>query len=207
MVKLTTTLLTTTLRLVEQHCPLESLWEHLARHLGPHWPDDRPIALASILEIPYYGIDSCLWLLRAVPEEQAAARDRLARLFACWCARQLWDQLTDPRSRTAVEVAERFAHGEATKAELRKARKDAGRAALTTEDAELGNAACAAAWTTREDVVTEAATNADRPRRSAVLHAWATAEAEGREAWEAGSLAYCDDLVAQAAKLRRLLAS
>ena len=52
--------------------------------------------------------------------------DKQFRLLACWCVRhtpladgrKVWDLLTDPRSRTAVEVAERFANGEATIAEL-----------------------------------------------------------------------------------------
>ena len=48
------------------------------------------------------------------------------RLWGCWCIRNtpisggrtVWDLLTDPRSRNAVETAERFARGEATRKEL-----------------------------------------------------------------------------------------
>lgn len=68
------------------------------------------------------------WMLWAL-EELGYADQRVPREFACWCVRQVWELLTDPRSRTAVEVAERYARGEATAAELSAARAAAEGAA------------------------------------------------------------------------------
>jgi hypothetical protein len=45
-------------------------------------------------------------------------KDRKLRLFACACARRLWDLFPSGNARKAVEVAERFADGAATAHEL-----------------------------------------------------------------------------------------
>lgn len=66
------------------------------------------------------------WLTTTDPSEllehvRGIASERSLRLFECACCRRVWDQLTDVRSRIAVEVAEKFADGLTSDAELEEA--------------------------------------------------------------------------------------
>jgi hypothetical protein len=62
---------------------------------------------------------------RQVRAPQSKAGRRRLRLLACACARLVWGLLDDERSRAVVEVAERFAEGQASDRELTRARLDA----------------------------------------------------------------------------------
>ena len=95
--------------------------------------------------------DWLLWILNAI---DAPRHDKQLRLFAVWCARNtpMLDGrttgalLTDPLSIAALEVAERYAHGMATAAELAAAWAVARAAALDVAWDAARAAARAAAW-------------------------------------------------------------
>ena len=115
--------------------------------------------------------------------------DRSARKFACDCAdRVLYlfedDYPDDKRPRTAIEVARRYAQGEATKVELAAAGDAAGDAARAAACAVAGDvardAACAAAW----DAACAAAGAAARDAACAAT--WSAARDVARSAaWDA----------------------
>ena len=101
----------TTLNAIRAHCPCTDGWKKLLTHLGKTEADDEPLDLITVLDSN--GLDDALWCLRAVE-----GCDREIRLYAVWCARKVKHLMTDQRSRDAPDVVERYAHGEASEAEL-----------------------------------------------------------------------------------------
>ena len=103
--------------------------------LGITEPSDEPITYDHLIDV--LGLDDALWWCSAEPQLAV-----IWRRYAIWCARQVEHLMADPRSRVAIDVAERHAAGQATDKELLAA-KMAGAAAA--EDAAVTAALAAAA--------------------------------------------------------------
>ena len=144
-------MITTTLKRIKAHNPCEDGWKKLLNHLGKTKADDEPLSFAVILKSN--GVEDALWCCRCEPQYA-----KEWRLFAVWCVRQQAHLLTDQRSKDALDVAERHAHGKATDEEL-----DAARAAGDV----AGDAAWEVAWAARA---------------AAMRAAWDAAEAAARAA-------------------------
>ena len=128
----------TTLNAIRDKHPCADGWKKLLANLGKTAADDEPLSLITILDSN--GLDDALWCLRAV-----TGHDKEIRLFAVWCARQVQHMMADQRSVNALDVAERFANGDATEEELEAARAAAGAAAWDAASAAAWDAARAAA--------------------------------------------------------------
>ena len=128
--------------------------------------------------------------------------DSTLRLLACRFAREtpladgrtVWDLLTDPRSRAAIETAERHARGEATDEEMAAAGDAAaawawaadGAAARAAARAADGDADAHASWAAARAAAWAAARAADASWAAARDAAWAAArDADAAEAADA----------------------
>ena len=180
----------TTLNRIRAYQPCKTGWEKLLKHLGKTKADDEPLSLLTILDSN--GIGDALWCMRTVE-----GRDKEIRLYAVWCARQVQHLMKDPRSLAALDVAERFANGEATEKEL----AEVWDAALAAANAASWAAVCDASWSSAG--ATKSAAAAEAAVRAAVCdEAWAAVcDAAWAAAWAAANAA---GRAAQAARLREV---
>ena len=179
----------TTLNKIREHNPCTDGWKKLLAYLGKTKPYDEPLSLLTILDSN--GLQDTLWCLRAVE-----GYDRELRLFAVWCARQVQHLMTDQRSLDALDVAERYANGQATEAELNAAEAAAADAAEAAA-ARAAEAADAAAW---EAAAEREAWYAAWAAMAAGAAAGAAARAAAREAAYAATTIAAADAAARAAR-------
>jgi len=144
--------------------------------------------------------------------------DSVMRKLACRFVREtpigagtVWDLLEDERSRKAVEMAERYADGNATDAELFAAYTDACAAADTANDAAWAAATCVAAdyfafCATAAKYTVDAARAAARAAAKAAAKAAALAAAYSADAatYSADAAAYDAARAAQARMVAEL---
>jgi hypothetical protein len=135
-------MITISLNEIRHQSPCESGWKKvLASKGGTSANMNAQFPMTDILESN--ALDDTLWCLRCRPEYA-----NLWRKFAVWCSRQVESQMTDQRSRNALEAAWRHSEGLATDDELDAARDAAlaaaRDAALAARDAARGAAGAAA---------------------------------------------------------------
>jgi hypothetical protein len=90
------------------------------------------------------------WLIW-ISTREGVLTDKELRLFAVWSARKVQHLMTDSRSIRALDVAERYAHGHATKSELAVARSAARSAASDSAFDAASDVAWSAAWNAASD--------------------------------------------------------
>ena len=158
--------------------PLIRDWEPCydpAKKVSEDWQG----TIFDVLGLKDVSFEDKLWLIMRTD----LVSEKLMRLFAVWCARQVQHLMHDQRSIDALDVAERFAHKDASKEEL--------------------DAAWYTARYTAWDAAWDAATAAARATATAAARAAATAAAWAA-AWAAAGAAARD---AQEKKLREMIAA
>ena len=157
----------TTLNAIRKFSPCAASWTKLLAHFGKTEADATEVRIVEILDL--LGLADALWALRAVE-----GHDREMRLLAVACARRVQHKVTDKRSLNALDVAERFANGQASQEELDEASEAAYWAASEAAD----RAAYEAAYEAADRATGWAAYRA----------AWAADDSKAERAWQAEEL-------------------
>ena len=157
----------TTLNRIRAASPCADGWRKLLAGLSKTEADDEPLSLVTILDIN--GLNDAIWALRCIDDQSQVRR------YAVWCARQVQHLMIDPRSLAALDVAERYADGQATDKEL-----DAARIAAEAAAIDAAWKAIDAAW-----VAARAAAETARAVSDALWVAARAARASVRAAQEA----------------------
>jgi len=155
------------MKTIEDFCHI-----HNACSKGRTWA----IANCSTMQAAWDTAPDPSWVIW-IATRQGVLTDRELRLFAVWCVRQAQHLLTDPRSVSTIDVAERYANGEATDGELTAARTAASVAAWTSASVAARAAARAAAWAAARTAASVAASGAANAAASAAAIAAANAAA------------------------------
>ena len=202
-----------TLQKIRDKAPCSSGWGKLLKAKAGVGMDAE-FPLSDVLDSN--GLEDTLWCLHCLPEH-----DNLWRLYAVWCARQVKHLMKDQRSIDALDVAERYARGLATDAELSAALAAAEAAwdaaawaarAAAWAAAEAARAASgAAAWAARAAArdaardAWDASDAAGAAARDAARDAWDASDAAGAAARDAAWAAGAAAKAAQEQKLREIL--
>lgn len=172
------------MKTIEQFCA-----EHSACLEGQKW------ALAHCKDMQeVWSTAKPTWLIW-IATRPGVLTERELRLFTVSCARQVQHLLTDPRSVKAIDVAERYANGDATEEELAAARDEAWAAASDAASAAGMAAACAVACAT--DCAAARVAARDAARAAARAAAWAAASDAASDAvmdaaWDAARAAQAE---------------
>lgn len=150
--------------------------EQLLKILGKAEADDEPLPFARIVEI--IELEDAILCFGAEPQYA-----KEAQAFAVWCVRRVEHLMTDQRSLDALNVAERYAKGDATQEELRQALEGAreARRAVNSDMRAALHAAKAAEEAAHSMVSVWVSFEADRMAwavRGAVEEAWSAAAEE-----------------------------
>lgn len=124
----------TTLNKIRSRKPCKHGWWKLLISLRKTKSDDDRLSLGHVLESN--GLRDAIWSLRACDDIE-----KDARLFAVECARRVTHMMNDQRSIDALDIAEKYANGGATRKQLSTAK----RAALSAYSSSVDDDAHAAA--------------------------------------------------------------